>query len=106
MSDYLVLIREDERAHAAQAPRAVAELIVQRARFADELRGAGRLRDSGRFRPSAEGKLVRRHGDRIAVDAPVARDGKALAAYYWVDATSLADAEQLAGRVPGLASDA
>ena len=102
MSDYLLMVLEDERAHAAQAPRAIAELIVQRAQFADELRRAGQLRDRGRFRPSREGKRVRRRGD---VDHGPFPGDRALAAYYWVEAQTLDDAAALASRIPALASD-
>jgi hypothetical protein len=107
MTDYLLMVREDERAHAAQSPRAMAELIVAHARFADELRRADQLRDAGRFRPSAEGKRVRRRGDRLRVeDGALAADGRSVAAYYWVAAASADDAGRLAARVPTLPADA
>jgi hypothetical protein len=105
MSDYLLMVHEDERAHAAQAPKAIAELIVQRAQFAEDLRRAGQLRDSGRFRPSREGKRVRRRGDDHRVDDGPFPGDHGLAAYYWVDAQSLDDAAALASRIPALASD-
>src|SRR5262249_2054750 len=83
-----------------------AELMDRRGGFADELRRAGRLRDSGRLRPSKQGKRVRRDGDRLRVDdGPFGDDGKALAAYYWVDASGVDDAAQLAAAYPALASD-
>jgi len=99
MSDYLLMVHENEREHAAQSPKAIAELIVRRAEFADELRRAGQLRDRGRFRPSGEGKRVR--GARVD-DGPFAG---ALAEYYWVDAPTQGDAEAVASRIPALASD-
>jgi hypothetical protein len=105
MTDYLLVVLEDERVHALQAPSAIAELIAQRAQFADELRRAGRLRDRGRFRPSREGKRVRRIGGELAVeDGPFPGD-HALAAYYWIDASSLDDAGELARAIPVLAAD-
>ena len=78
MSEHLLLVTEDERAHAAQSPAEIAELIEARARFADELRRAGQLRDHGRFRPSAEGKRVRRAPELVVEDGPFA---DALAGY-------------------------
>ena len=51
MTEYLVMTREDERAHASQSPKAMSELIDKSATCADELRRAGRLKDSGRLRP-------------------------------------------------------
>jgi len=104
MADYLLMVLEDETAHAAQSPRAIAELIERRARFSDGLRRAGQLRDSGRFRPSKEGKRVRRAGDRLEIEGgPFA--GKALGQFYWVQAHSVDEAAQLATACPALPSD-
>jgi hypothetical protein len=106
MADYMLMVLEDEAVHASQSPGAMAELIEKRAQFADELRRAGKLRDSGRFRPSKEGKRVRRDGDRLLVgDGPFADDGKTLGAYYWVQAHSVDEAAQLATGCPALDCD-
>src|SRR5690348_5648235 len=106
MADHMLMVLEDEDAHAAQSPREMAELIDQRARFADGLRRSGRLRDSGRLRPSKLGKRARRDGERVRVDdGPFADDGKALGAYYCVDASGVEEAAQLAAACPALASD-
>jgi hypothetical protein len=99
MADYMLMVLEDEAAHAAQPPAQMAELIDHRARFVDELRRSGKLRDTGRFRPSPEGKRVRRDG---VEDGPFAG---ALGSYYWVQAGSVEEAAQLAGGCPALASD-
>src|SRR5262245_17744829 len=106
MSDYMLMVLEDEAAHASQSPQAMAELIEQRTQFVAGLRRAGQLRDSGRFRPSKEGKRVRRDGDRVEIQSgPFADDGKALGAYYWVEARSIEDASKLAAECPTLAAD-
>ena len=106
MADHMLMVLEDEDAHASQSPRQLAELIDQRTQFAEELRRSGRLRDRGRLRPSKHGKRTRRDGDRLRVDdGPFADGGKALAAYYWIDASSVDEAAQLAAAYPGLASD-
>lgn len=105
MSDYLLMVLEDDRAHVSQPPKAIAELITERARFADELRRTGRLRDSGRFRPSREGKRVRLRGDKLRVDDGPFPEDYGLAAYYWIEAPSLDDAANLASQIPTLASD-
>jgi hypothetical protein len=106
MAEYMVMVLEDEEEHASQAPGAMAELIDERARFVDELRRRGRLRDGGRFRPSKEGKRVRREDGRLVVeDGPLAEDGKALGAYYLVDAPSLDEAARIGAACPALPSD-
>jgi hypothetical protein len=106
MAEYMLMVLEDEVAHAAQSPKAMSELIDRRAQFADGLRRAGQLRDSGRFRPGTEGKRVGRDGDRLDVqDGSLADDGRVVGGYYWVEAGSVDEAAQLATGCPVLASD-
>jgi hypothetical protein len=106
MAEYMLMVLEDEDAHASQSPKGMAELIEKRAAFIDGLRRGGQLRDSGRFRPSKEGKRVRRDGTRLEVrDGPFAETGKALGAYYWVKARSVDEAAALALNCPTLPSD-
>lgn len=107
MADYMLMVLENEDAHAAESPKAIAELIDERARYVAGLREAGRLRDGGRLRPSREGKRVRRAGAGLEVeDGPFAEEGKALAGYYWVAADSVEAAAKLAMACPALPSDA
>lgn len=98
----MLMVLEDEEAHASQSPKAMAELIDERARFADGLRLAGKLRDSGRLHPSGEGKRVR--PDRVE-SGPFREDGKAFGAFYWVEAESVDEAAKLAESCPTLPSD-
>jgi len=103
MADYMLMVLEDETAHATQSPMEIAELIENRTQFVGRLRRTGKLRDSGRFRPSKEGKRVRRHGDQVAVeDGPFT---EALGSYVCVKASSLEEATQLATEYPVLAAD-
>ena len=99
---YMLMVLEDEGAHASQSPKAMAELIDERARFAAGLRREGKLRDSGRLRSSREGKRV--HPQRVD-GGPFAEDGKALGAYYLVEAESVEEAARLATSCPTLPSD-
>jgi hypothetical protein len=106
VAEYLVMTLEDEQAHAAQSPKEMSELIETSATYADELRRTGRLQDSGRLHPSKEGKRVRREGDRVEVgDGPFAEEGKALGGYYWVQASSLDEAAELASKAPALPTE-
>jgi hypothetical protein len=106
VTEYLVMTREDEQAHASQSPKAMSELIEKSATYADELRRGGRLKDSGRLRPGKEGKRVRREGDRLDVrEGPFVEEGRALGGYYWVQASSLDEATELAAKTPVLPSD-
>jgi hypothetical protein len=106
MADYMLMALENEDAHASQSPSAMAELIEKRAAYIEGLRRAGTLRDSGRFRPSKEGKRVRRVGALLEVQGgPFAEEGRALGAYCWVEARSADEAAELALSYPALPSD-
>jgi hypothetical protein len=106
MTDYMLMVLDDENAHALQSPKAMAELIEKRAQFEGGLRRGGQLRDSGRLRPSKEGKRIRRSGERLHVeDGPFAEEGKALGGYYWVEARDVDEAARLAAGSAMLASD-
>ena len=97
MSGYMLMVLEDESAHAAQPPADIADLIERRARYAEAL--GGRLRDTGRLRPSRVGKRV--YPARVE-NGPFS---PALGAYYWIDAESLDEAARLAAGCPTLPSD-
>lgn len=106
MTDYLLMVLEDEAAHAAESPQAMAELIGERASFADGLRRSGQLKDDGRLRPSKEGYRARRVlGDARAEPGPFAGERLALGGYYAVEAASLEEAAELARACPALPSD-
>lgn len=106
MPDYLLMVMENEDEHAAQSAAVMADLIQKRAEFASRLRGTGQLRDHGRFRPSKEGKRLRRDAvGRHVESGPFAVEGKALGGYYWVDAGSVEEAAKLASACPLLGSD-
>jgi len=105
MTDHLLMVLEDERAHAAQSPAEIAAQVRAQARFAAELRDAGTLRDGCRLRPSVEAKRVARVAGELRVtDGPFVDDGLALAACYLVDA-DLDAAARLAAGYPALAGD-
>ncbi|MFT3693618.1 MAG: YciI family protein [Kofleriaceae bacterium] len=76
--DALILVHEDEAAHLAQSPRAMAELLDGQRRFAQ------RCVDHGRLRPNG---------------------GRELAQFYWLQVDAFADAVELARELPVLDSD-
>ena len=106
MTAYMLMVLEDEAAHAALPANAVAELIEKRVAFQDELRRAGVLKESGQLRPSKEGRRVRRAGGRLDVQrGPFVEEGKALGADLWIEAASAEDAAKVAGAWPALEGD-
>ena len=102
MPDFMLMVLENETAHAAQPPHEIAALIERRAAFAERLRRDGKLRDAGRLRPSREGKRVR---PGSVEGGPFAADGQALGAYYWLDVGGLDEASAIAAECPTLAVD-
>lgn len=106
MPNYLLMVLENEAAHTSQSPKAMAELIAHRAKFAQDLRRTDHLRDGGYFRPSAEGKRVSTKDGRVHVeDGPFVEDGKSLAGYYLVAATGLDEAVELGRTCPTMTED-
>src|SRR5438093_1208640 len=98
MANYMLMVLEDEDAHASQSPGRMAELIDQRTQFADGLRRAGRLRDSGRLRPSKHGKRARRHGHHLRVDdGPFLESKEVIGGLFLVPLIALEDALAWAG---------
>lgn len=106
MSDYLLMVLEDEDAHAALPAHALADLIERRSAFERDLREGGHLRDSGHLRPSKEGQRVRRESAGLdARPGPFGDGERTLGAYYWIAAPSADAAAKLAEACPALASD-
>jgi hypothetical protein len=106
MAGYLLMVMEDEGAHASAAPKATAELIDRQAQFADSLRREGKLKDAGRLRPSKDGKRVRRASETVRVEGgPFGDERRALGAYYWIEAGGVDEAAEIASRCPTLAAD-
>jgi hypothetical protein len=106
MNAYMLMVMENEGAQKAAAPKDMAGLIERQAEFGKRLEARGALVERGRLRPSAEGKRVRRQGERIDVQTgPFTDDGRALGNYYWVEADSVEAAGALACECPTLAGD-
>lgn len=106
MAQFLLLNLEDEQAHAAQSPKAMADLIDERAAYTERLRRQGKLVDSARLRPSSEGKRLNKQGEQLVItDGPFAEGNRSLSGYHWVEASNLVDAAQMAQAYPRLGAD-
>lgn len=106
MTEYMLMVLEDEAVHEALPARAVEELLEARATFEGELRRAGVLKASGQLRPSKGGRRVRRNGGELEDrPGPFVEEGRALGGYLWVEAASVEEAAKLAAACPTLATD-
>ncbi|MFO0618926.1 MAG: YciI family protein [Polyangiaceae bacterium] len=107
MSDYLLMVLEDEDAHAALPAHALADLIERRSAFERDSREGGHLRDSGHLRPSKEAARAPR--ERWARRAPRAvrgrREDPSGPITGLIAAPSADAAAKLAEACPALASD-
>jgi hypothetical protein len=99
MSQFMILLHENEASEAMLTPSETSAILEGRATYEQELRAAAAYVDGERLRPSAEGRRVSRRDGEPRVDSgPFS--GKALSAYYVVEAASLDDAVELARQCP------
>ena len=99
MSQFMVMIHESEADEAAFGAADTRALLEARAAYEQDLRVAAAHCDGERFRPSAEGRRVRRRDGQLQVDVGPFEE-KAFGAYYIVEAPSLDDAVALAQGCP------
>ncbi len=99
MSQFMVMIHENEAAEAALTPSETKALLEGHAAYEQKLRAASAYLDGERLRPSAEGKRVSHRDGQPRVDAGPFAD-KALSGYYVLDAASLDAAVELAQQCP------
>ncbi len=99
MSQFMVMIHENEAAEAAFTPSETKALLEGHAAYEQKLRAASAYLDGERLRPSAEGKRVSHLDGQPRVDAGPFAD-KALSGYYVLDAASLDAAVELAQQCP------
>ncbi len=106
MTEYMLMVLEDEAAHEALPAQAVEELLEARATFEGELRRKGVLKASGQLRPSKDGRRVRQTGAALEDrPGPFVEEGRALGGYLWVEAASVEEAAEVAVACPTLATD-
>jgi len=99
MSQFMVMIREHEASEAALGPAETQSLLEARVSYEKNLHATSIYRDGERFRPSAEGRRVRRRDGQLQVEVGPFEE-KAFGAYYVVEAPSLDAAVALARDCP------
>ena len=99
MSQFMLIIRESEATEAALGAAETRALLEARAAYEQDLRVAAAHCDGERFRPSAEGRRVRRRDGQLQIDVGPF-EPKAFGAYYLIEAPSLDAAVALAEGCP------
>jgi hypothetical protein len=99
MSQFMVMIHENEATEAALTPSETMALLEGHAAYEDKLRAASVYLEGERLRPSAEGRRVRRRDGQVHVEAGPFPD-KVLRGYCVLSAESVEAAALLATQCP------
>jgi hypothetical protein len=94
---YLLLLHGDDAAEDALTPEERRAIVDGHVAFSRELRAAGSLIHGEALGPAREGRIVRRRG---VSDGPFAETKEQLGGFYLIEAASMDDAVEVAGRVP------
>jgi hypothetical protein len=99
MSEYLILIYENERDYPGPDDAAWGEIMAAHQKFGQD--NASALRGGNALQPTATATSVRDSGGEVAVtDGPFAETKEALGGYYLVEAADLDEAIAIAKQVP------
>ena len=100
MSQYLILIYDDEAKLAEATPEEYEQLHKEHAMFAQ--RNAGALRGGNALHPTGSATSIRREasGDLTVTDGAFAETKEALGGYYLIEAADLDEAVAVAKQVP------
>lgn len=106
MNSYVLMVHENEAAHAEASPAEMAKLLEQRAAAVKKIHASGAYVDGGRLRPSVEAKRVRKRGGKLEVtNGPFAENGRALSGYCVVKTDRIDAAVALVKDLPTLPAD-
>jgi hypothetical protein len=99
MAKYLVLIYGDEDIWARMTPQELQQCADGHAAFAS----AATVLSSGELESSSTAKSVRAGG--LVTDGPFMETKEMVGGFYLIEATDLAEAVSLAGRLPEVSAD-
>ena len=100
MSEYLVLIHEDEQARQQADPELHERTMGEHREF--WAANQAHLRGGNRLRPSTSATSIRRNaqGDVVVTDGTFIESKEVLGGYYLIDAADLDEAIKIASQVP------
>jgi hypothetical protein len=98
---YMLLIYGDQDTWEARSAEEEATLMAAYGQLGRDLREQGKLRVGEELQPIATATTVRvRGGDTVVMDGPFADTKEVLGGFYLIDADSLDEAIEWAGRIP------
>ena len=96
---YLLLIHHVDDTAIDDAVRT--QLLGESVQFCHELQKNGQYIDAGPLHPSSQTMNVKvRDGKRLVTDGPFAETREQIGGYYMVEAQSIEEAVDIAGRIP------
>lgn len=101
MSDYLLLLRDEEIDFSGYTEQDYDQLVAKFVAWAEGLAGRQVLRGATRLRTDT-GETVRMRGGRLATDGPFAEAKETINGYFIVTADTLAAAIEIANSCPSL----
>ncbi len=104
MTQYLLLIYEDESGSASASPDDMTEMMRAYGEYTQWLAAQGWMRGGDALHGTDQATSVRvRDGERVVVDGPFAETKEQLGGYYLIETEHLDDAIEAAARCPGAA---
>ena len=96
---YMLLIHHVDDTHIPEAERM--QLLSESVQLCHDLNANGQYIDAAPLQPSTETvKVIVRDGKRLVTDGPFAETREQIGGYFMVDANSLEEAVEIAGRIP------
>ena len=99
---YMLLVHHDEETFSKRSETERQGFLNESVQLANDLDVHGKYFSAAPLHPTSETKCVRvREGKRLVTDGPFAETREQLGGYFLVDAESVEDAIEIAGRIPG-----
>ncbi len=99
---YILLVKHNEEVLGALSETEREQMLAESIELANQLHRSGQYFDAAPLHSSADAARVSvRDGNRIVTDGPFAETREQVGGYFLIDAVSLAEAVNIAGRIPG-----
>lgn len=99
---YLLLVHHNEEAFGKLNETTRQSMLAESIQLCHQLDGNGQYMHASPLHPTATGARVQvRDGKRFTTDGPFAETHEQIAGYFLVTAKDLAEAIDIAGRIPG-----
>jgi len=99
---YMLLVHHDEESFAKRSEAERQHMLKESVQLANQLHANGQYLSAAPLHPTAETLCVRvRDGKPLVTDGPFAETREQLGGYFLIDAKDLAEAIDIAARIPG-----